>query len=325
MDRYSEVIYRSMALWDLPEMTPIQLLNISENHTYLIKPKNREPLILRVHRPGYHSYSAICSELAWMQNLSASGVTDTPKILSGANGNSVQSIVMPYDQTPLYMVMFSFVAGANPDSSVDLKSLFTYLGSLAARMHTHVSSWKRPEWFHRQSWDITRIFGGKAIWGNWRHAPKVTGDILSVLELAQFEITKKIEAYGSSSDRFGLIHADMRLANILVCNDRNVLIDFDDCGFGWFMYDFAASVSFIEDNLNYQDLKQSWVQGYRYVMDLSKHHELELDTFVMLRRMALLAWIGSHIESTEPQKLAPTFARNTAILADRFLTTGTIH
>ena len=39
----------------------------------------------------------------------------------------------------------------------------------------------------------------------------------------------------------------------------------------------------------------------------------------MLRRMALLAWIGSHIEAPEPRALAPGFAETTARLGRDWL------
>ena len=39
----------------------------------------------------------------------------------------------------------------------------------------------------------------------------------------------------------------------------------------------------------------------------------------MLRRMALLAWIGSHIEAPEPQELAPGFAATTARLGQAYM------
>jgi len=39
----------------------------------------------------------------------------------------------------------------------------------------------------------------------------------------------------------------------------------------------------------------------------------------MLRRMALLAWIGSHIEAPEPQELAPGFASKTSELGQIWL------
>ena len=39
----------------------------------------------------------------------------------------------------------------------------------------------------------------------------------------------------------------------------------------------------------------------------------------MLRRLALLAWIGSHIEVDTAKELAPTFAPVTAELAEVYL------
>jgi hypothetical protein len=38
-----------------------------------------------------------------------------------------------------------------------------------------------------------------------------------------------------------------------------------------------------------------------------------------LRRMALLAWIGSHMEAPEPRALAPDFATNTEKLGEAWL------
>jgi Ser/Thr protein kinase RdoA (MazF antagonist) len=111
----------------------------------------------------------------------------------------------------------------------------------------------------------------------------------------------------------------MRLANLLVNADGTRLIDFDDCGHGWLMYDFAAAISFIEDDPRIPACKAAWLRGYRSVRPLQPGDIAEIDTFVMLRRMALLAWIGSHIEAPEPQKLAPGFAETTARLGQAWL------
>jgi Ser/Thr protein kinase RdoA (MazF antagonist) len=111
----------------------------------------------------------------------------------------------------------------------------------------------------------------------------------------------------------------MRLANLLIEGETTRLIDFDDCGLGWFLYDFATGISFMEDNPQVPALRQAWVRGYRSVRPLSDAEEAEIDTFVMLRRMALLAWIGSHIEAPEPQALAPHFAAGTAKLAAEYI------
>ena len=111
----------------------------------------------------------------------------------------------------------------------------------------------------------------------------------------------------------------MRLANLLIDKGSVRLIDFDDCGFGWLMYDFASAISFIEDSPKIPLFKSAWVKGYKSVRDLKFEDEKEIDTFVMLRRMALLAWIGSHIEAPEPQKLSSGFAATTATLGKLWL------
>ena len=98
------------------------------------------------------------------------------------------------------------------------------------------------------------------------------------------------------------------------------VIDFDDCGFSWFMYDFATTVSFFEDHPQVPELKDAWVEGYRSVAPLDPADEAELDTFVMLRRLLLVAWIGSHHEfATEAAELGAGFTDGSCALAERYL------
>ena len=143
--------------------------------------------------------------------------------------------------------------------------------------------------------------------------------IRKILEQVEAVLWHRLDAFGKSPDRFNLIHGDMRLANVLVEGQRMRLIDFDDCGWGWFLYDFAAAISFIEDDPDVPMLKEAWLKGYRSIRALSVEEEAEIDSFIMLRRLSLLAWIGSHIEAPEPQKLAPGFAVKTAALGQAYL------
>ena len=169
------------------------------------------------------------------------------------------------------------------------------------------------------------MFGESPTWGNWRDAPEVDDEVRPVLEEVEATVRERLAAYGKAPERYNLIHADMRLANLLVDGGRTRLIDFDDCGHGWLMYDFAAAISFIEDDPRVPSMKRAWLKGYRSVRELSDAEELEIETFVMLRRMALLAWIGSHIEAPEPQQLARGFAATTARLGRDYLETIRAH
>ncbi len=309
----------SLNLWDLPTQVSLQLINVSENVTFRVDGDDGFRAILRVHRQGYHTQNAISCELAWLEALRRDTQIAVPGYLLGRDGSPIQLASTPELPGLHFMVMFEFMDGDHPDESGNLTSGFERLGAIAAQCHEHVQNWAKPDNFERLTWDVDAVFGANPTWGNWRHAPNVDVQVRDVLEGVEAKIHDRLTAYGKASSRYNLIHADMRLANVLIAGDDTTLIDFDDCGMGWFMYDFAAAISFIEDDPRVPQMKAAWLRGYRRVRDLPVEDEAEIETFVMLRRMALLAWIGSHIEAPEPQALAPEFAKNTAKLGKAYL------
>jgi len=55
------------AEWRLSAATQLSLISISENATFRADdPQRSEPVVIRVHRPGYHELAEIESELAWI-------------------------------------------------------------------------------------------------------------------------------------------------------------------------------------------------------------------------------------------------------------------
>ena len=294
-------------------------INLSENVTYLVRGPGGQKSILRVHRAGYHTAHGITCELAWLEALQRDTSIKTAAVVPGRNGAVLQSAQIEGLGQPRFLVLFQFLDGSPPDESGDLSADFEDLGRIAAACHDHVMTWTKPAGFERLIWDEDAVFGTTPTWGNWRDAPGVTADVRDVLERVETKVRNRLGVYGKSETRFNLIHADMRLANLLIGPHGTQVIDFDDCGFGWLMYDFAAAISFIEDDPRVPDMKTAWVKGYRSVRNLSPEDEAEIETMIMLRRMALLAWIGSHIEAPEPQALAPDFAERTASLGRMYL------
>jgi len=309
----------SLAKWEIPMGASAKLINVSENATYLVTAQGGYKSILRVHRENYHTRRAIECELAWIDALSADGVVTTPGYYLGIDGQAIQKASVEGLEAERYLVLFHFVEGSAPDETGDMTAGFEELGAIAARCHQHVLSWQKPASFERLTWDTEAVFGKNPTWGDWRDAPEVTDELRPTLESVEAKIRDRLAAYGRADERYNLIHADMRLANLLVDDAGTRLIDFDDCGHGWFMYDFAAAISFIEDDPRIPSMKAAWLRGYSRVRALSAEDEAEVDTFIMLRRMALLAWIGSHIEAPEPQELAPGFAATTAALGQKYL------
>lgn len=319
VERLATLANRSLGLWNVPEGASARLINLSENATYLVEGASEHRSVLRVHRENYHTERAIESELAWMRALNAEGGVITPPTIAGRDGRIVQKAGVEGLPDPRYMVMFEFIEGEEPREDQDLIAPFEELGEITAKTHLHSMRWPLPETFERLIWDYEHILGADPTWGNWRAAPAMDAAARAVLEEQEAVIKRRLEAFGMGPERYGLIHADMRLANLLVHRGSTRLIDFDDSGFGWHLYDFATGVSFIEDHPDLPALKEAWVRGYRKARDLPAEDEAEIDTFVMLRRMALLAWIGSHSETDLAQEQGPDFTRVSVELAERYL------
>ena len=98
------------------------------------------------------------------------------------------------------------------------------------------------------------------------------------------------------------------------------ILDFDDCGFSWNLYDAATAVSFFEHDPRVDELLAKWCEGYRGVAMLTDVEEAEIPTFVMLRRLLLVAWIGSHSETDLARSLGADYTATTAPLCERYLT-----
>ncbi|MDQ7247550.1 phosphotransferase enzyme family protein [Dongia sedimenti] len=310
--------------WGL-EGSSLAMINHSENTTYRVTPPQGSnevggrPLILRVHRPGYHTVNGIRSELAWMRALQAEGGVPTPQAIPGHDREDVQTVPHPSLSTPRNCVLFEFIEGEEPRQDHDLIEPFKRLGEVTARTHLHSMRWKRPDYFERTVWDLEHSIGSTPNWGPWTEGPDMTPARLPLLTRLVAAMGRRLARYGQGPDRYGLIHADFRLANLLIHQGDIRVIDFDDCGLGWFLYDAGTAVSFFEHKPEVPGLIDAWAEGYRRVRPLSKEDEAELPTFVMLRRMILFAWMGSHAETDLAKQEGPAYAEGTCAMAETYL------
>ena len=299
--------------------SPLRLLSLSENATYLVD--DGDPMVLRVHRPGYHSLEAIRSELRWMAALREQTPVVTPELIPARDGSDVVSATVAGNT--LHVDAVTFITGCTAEEQPDVVG-FDELGRITAAMHEHVESWVAPEYFTRFSWDVEATLGREARWGNWRHAPGLTAADEAIVERAAAEVGGRLTEFGSDTDRFGLIHADLRMANLMIDPDKGAasitVIDFDDCGWSWYLFDLAAVVSFIEDTPEAERMVSDWLRGYLEVRDISAGHLAMIPTLVMLRRLMLTAWVASHADADAAIAFTDGYATGTARLAERYLT-----
>ena len=311
----------ALRLYPLGSGARARLINLSENATYRVDgAADKACYALRIHRDGYHSRAAVASELEWAMALRRSGVVITPSPVAGSDGEIIQSMAHASMSQPRNIVLFDWEAGVEPGIGDDLLGPFETLGAVTARMHAHARGWARPAGFTRLTWDFEASLGDTAPhWGRWRDGMGLDAGKEALFARTVAAIGRRLASYGKGPDRFGLIHCDLRLANLLIDGERVKVIDFDDCGFGWYMYDAATPVSFYEHEPQVPALIEAWVRGYRSVAELSAEDEAEILTFVMLRRLLLVAWIGSHSETELAQSMGVEYTRATVRVCEDYL------
>jgi len=320
---FNELALAAAKLYPIADASKIKLLCCSENTTYLIEDQaNQAKYVLRIAELDYHTKSELESEIFFMDYIGQNTDIPVPQAISGNNGEKVQVLHHHQIKGDCFGVMFTFLNGRAPDESqpAGLVPYYEKLGEMAAKMHNaaiHGNLAAKVDRFH---WTYDAMIGSICAVGDWRDCPDFTAAEKSFLENVCQTIKKKLDQYGTDPERYSLVHADLRLANILVDGDKMALLDFDDCGLGWFLLDYSSALSFLETKPYTLVLSTAWVKGYEKIRQLTAADKAELPTFLLARRLLLQGFLAKHPQSEAVKEgIHLTYAQGTLQLAKTFM------
>lgn len=323
LEVFDEYAKDALKKFGMSESCTAKRLQVSENITYLVKNKatGANESVLRISRPGYHSLEELYAEIAWLKEIKKYTPIRVASPIKGENGGEVQLLHCWMEDSTYAGVMYEFLEGKQPDeaSEEDMVRDFKKLGEITAWLHRQSRMWNEASKLKRGVMDYDTIIGDHPMWGRWQDAADLQADGREILERTSDVIRGRLQTFGKSRAKFGLIHADLRMANLLEEKDQLKVIDFDDCGFGWYLHDLAGAVSFIEDKPYLPQLVASWIEGYRKVEPMGQEEIDYVHTFIMQRRLQLLAWITSHYDSDPVKELGVGFTDATVGLAENYL------
>jgi Ser/Thr protein kinase RdoA (MazF antagonist) len=289
---------------------------LTENPTFrVVEAEAREPVALRIYRPGGRPAEEIESELAWISAIRSETPVSTPAVVPTLTGERFARLE---GERPIFAAAFDLLPGHEADDE-DLGRLMPRIGEVTAQLHLQAREWTPPPSFERPRWDLETTLGSNPHWGPWQASVPDRGEREQLKRLADTVLTR-LQVFGFDPSRFGLVHADLRVANLIVEGDAVAVIDFDDCGFCWYLYDLGATLTLYEDAPNVDELIASWVDGYRAIAPLSVDDEREIPTFVMLRRLMLSAYVGLRSNTELADQLRRTgYNAASCELAEKYL------
>ena len=140
-----------------------------------------------------------------------------------------------------------------------------------------------------------------------------------LIERARTSVHEALTAYGRSPRRYGLIHADFNLDNMLLDGERVIPLDFDDCGFGWHLFDLATVWTIYHGSDLAEAIRAGVVEGYRRERDLPDEELAHLPLFELARAFSYLGWVHTRSETASAQSLVAEVAQLVCTLAEAYL------
>lgn len=279
----TKAVETALGLWGLLGARS-SLVAARENAVYKVTTQGAY-FALRLHRSGYRSDAELRSELQWMDVAARAGLS-VPAPLASREGaflhviGDVQVDVLSWLSGPPLAECIDQMDGAGR------VQVFTQLGQAMAELHLASDAVNFPAGFQRCRWDVEGLLGKQPLWDRFWDNPGLTGAQRDRLLAFRDRARRDLDAHSDTLD-FGLIHADLVPNNVLIAEDGISLIDFDDGGFGYRLFDVATVLLKISGRADFLALKEALIQGYhaRRSLDMTG-----LDLLMAIRAATYVGW-----------------------------------
>jgi Ser/Thr protein kinase RdoA (MazF antagonist) len=261
------------------------LFRVTENHPATSKmdsPYLPGQYLLRIHQPGYQSNEAIQLELAWLLAMSREANLPVPQPIATKDGKLVSTFCIDGIPGARNVSLLRWVRGRLITHNIGPHH-FRAQGILMAKMHEFTSQWVLPAGLNKRKFDWDGLFMddcGEGVPSREAWAWLPPHCIEPFKEITR-EVQQLMTSWGKSPEIYGLVHGDLGMdSNLLFWQQNARAIDFDDSGFGYYMYDLSLSLEHCHEQKEYPQLRDALLDGYSQIRPLTDEQVSSLDLFL---------------------------------------------
>ncbi len=310
--------------YDLPAAAAISPLLYVNNAVFRVETAD-SAFVLRLSRPDGKRPDWLRSELTWLDALNRESRLLVPRPIKTHAGNWLA--VAPVDglPAPLPAALFTWLDGRFFQPSEIALEDVKKAGRFLADLHAFAAHFTPPVDFSRPRLDWEGLLGQDSPYNPGAGAAIFTPEQVTVFDAVAARVKITLDQLGQSAENFGLIHGDFIAKNVLFTADGQVgAIDFDDCAWGYYLYDLAPPLLQFKDTPRYAELRAALLAGYTSVRSLPAGGENALETCIAARYLASCRWLASNLHNPRIRERAPELLAFRAAELRRFLDSGTI-
>jgi Ser/Thr protein kinase RdoA (MazF antagonist) len=253
--------------------------------------------LLRIHEPGYQEPAAIELELAWLASMCRDAHLPVPEPVPTRDGRLLTRVSIPGIPGARHASLLRWLKGRSVSRGIGPRH-YRAQGRLMARMHDHAAHWQVPPGLTKRHWDWDGFFRNVEGTGMpedevWSLLP---GQYVEPFRALTRRLEQVMDAWGKGPDVYGLIHADLGVdANLLFWGSppEARAIDFDDSGFGYWMYDLAIALEHVYDEATYPQVRDALLEGYAGIRALPGEQLARLELFLMAWYVYVSLWCAA--------------------------------
>lgn len=254
---------------------------------------------LRIHRPGYRSAAQTRSELRYLQALTRDTGLAVPEPVPTREGDVVATVTLDGSSEPRHCDVLTWIEGAPRRPGEGLGAAGAgRIGAFLARIHAYSERFAPPPGFDLPRWDADGLLTPRSPFDPGDLGASFSPEDRAALESLHRRVRAVFGALGDRPDEFGIIHADFILGNCLFRGHNLRVVDFDDCGYGYFLYDMAPMLGNLRDFDLEGTLARAFLAGYRSVRSLPTKHKAHLDLVIAVRDGASALWAAGRMRRT---------------------------
>ena len=323
----AQLAQAAVAEWAM-EAAQLELIKYRENAVFKLVSTDGTPYALRIHRAGYHTDAELESELEWMAVLEAANI-HVPILVPTRHGANFAVVGVDAVPEPRQVDIVNWVEGeqlgsveagiADPQA---IAEVYHTIGSLAAQLHNLATGWELPPGFTRHAWDADGLAGDNPFWGPFWELEALTAEQRELMIAARDRVHRDLTAYAcapENGDRYSMIHADFVAENLMRDGDTVRLIDFDDAGFGWHLFELATALYFEMEQDYFAAAYAALVRGYREHRSLPESQLEQMPLFYLARGFTYLGWVHTRQETETARELTPMLIEKACKLARAYL------
>jgi Ser/Thr protein kinase RdoA (MazF antagonist) len=255
--------------------------------------------LLRVHQPGYQETEAIELELAWLTAMRREADLPVPEPITTLDGRWLPPVGDSAVPGTRNCSLLRWVKGRSAANCFGLHH-FRAQGRLMARLHNFSAQWRPPAGLRKRKFDWDGLFqndvgSGMTNGDAWALLSRLNREAFSFVAE---RIREVMGEWGQGRDVFGLIHGDLGVdANLLFWRGEPRVIDFDDSGFGYWVFDLATALDVCRDDPAYPRYRDVLLNGYAEFRSLPERQAEQIELFLAGSQIYWNLWAtgGTHL------------------------------